>query len=361
MTTSAGDYEQLIRAAGSKDPVTGVLRSLVDRGATWASVITTGGRPIDSAGGTQGRRISAEVIERAFARVVAPLSQEVRVRDTDGELLAIPVGAESVAIAVLLISADESIPGELARFSQSAATLLRLHLGHRRRLVTASRMVRDSVTRLVFAGRLDSAFELAAEMGLAAPPSRPHVVCICGLADWDRDDILDLLESALPISAQQVFGYNDEDECWLLLSAPQFQALNPELTALLARDPVLKVLLTEQVPIAKVAHRWRHWAADIRNAPVATIVDRSLYRGDTPSDLVHRLQQECSPQVVEAVIEYLRNRGRWEAAADSLGIHRNTLRYRVAVAEKLLGVDLTQPTPASRVWLALRTEGLVAD
>lgn len=359
MTIHAAAYADLVRASGSKHPISAILTSLTDHGAAWGALLTTSGRLIESVAGDGGADVAAEVLEGAGAALPRPVLRPTVGTAPDGShLLAFPVGAEGRTTAVLLFATDADDQGEFHRFGASAAMLLRLLLRDTRRMQTASRMVRDSITRLIFSGRMDSAFELAAEMGLAAPPSRPHVVCVRGVGDWDRDDLVDLLEAAMPTDARQLLAYNDDDECWLLLTRVQFHAMGPELVALVDRHPTLKVLLTEQVPASKLSHRWQHWMDSIRNAPAGTVVDRSEYRGDTPSDWVHKLQRDSSPQVVEAVVEYLRARGRWEAAAECLAVHRNTLRYRVSSAEKLLGLDLTDPTMSSRLWLALRNEGL---
>lgn len=321
MTSLTCDYAKLIQAAGAKDPVSAILRCLTDSGGSWGALLTASGKHVNSVTRDSFDEVDAKTLSAAFDALPRPVARTAGVRLPDGrEVLAFPVRAESRLTAVLLMAVDGAPEAELARFGESAALLLRLQWRYRRRLLTAARVVRDSVVRLMFAGRLDSAFELAAEMGLAAPPTRLHVVCFCGLADWDSDDVLDLVEAGLPGDGQQILAYSDEDECWMLLTAAQFQALKPELVALPDRDPALKVLLTENVPATTLHHRWQHWATDIRNRAPGTCV---------------------------------------EAAADSLGVHRNTLRYRVRTAEKLLGVDLTDPTPASELWLALRNEGLV--
>lgn len=371
MTIPAAGYADLVRASGSKYPISAILTCLTDHGASWSALVTTSGRLIESVAGGSSDEVDAEVLREAVEIIPRPSPRSVAGqgarpslrpatgRTSDGQdLMAFPVGAEGRTTAVLLLATSDPDHGEMHRFGTSAALLLRLLLRDTRRLQTASRMVRDSITRLIFSGRMESAFELAAEMGLAAPPSRPHIVCVRGVGDWDRDDLLDLLEAAMPADARQLLAYNDDDECWLLLTRVQFQSVGPELVALVDRYPSLKVLLTEQVPAGKLSHRWQHWMNDIRKAPAGAVVDRSDYRGDTPSDWVHKLQRDSSPQVVEAVVEYLRCRGRWETAAESLSVHRNTLRYRVSSAEKLLGLDLTDPTMSSRLWLALRSEGL---
>lgn len=361
MTGPTCDYAKLIRAAGTKDPVSAVLRSLTEGGWAWGALVTTTGKQVDSATRDSFDEVDATALAEAFRALPKPVSHTARVPGPGGrEIIGFPVRAESRTTAVLLLAAEGDAEPELVRFAESAALLLRLQWRYQRRVLTASRMVRDSVTRLMFAGQSTSAFELAAEMGLFTPPTRPHVVSVCGLADWDSDDALDLFEAGLPKHIQQILAYCDDDECWMLLSAAQFQVLKPELAALVRRDPALKVLLTEQIPTSTLNHRWQHWATDIRGRTPGTIVDRSAVRGETPSDLVHKLQS-ANPQLVEAVIEYLRQRGRWETAADRLGVHRNTLRYRVRTAEKLLGVDLADPTASAELWLALRHEGLVSD
>ena len=62
--------------------------------------------------------------------------------------------------------------------------------------------------------------------------------------------------------------------------------------------------------------------------------------------------------LLASVAAYLRHRGRWEAAARELGVHRNSMRSRIAQAERLLGGDLDEPDLAARVWVALRATGL---
>ncbi|MFD1214290.1 helix-turn-helix domain-containing protein, partial [Arthrobacter sp. GCM10027362] len=58
------------------------------------------------------------------------------------------------------------------------------------------------------------------------------------------------------------------------------------------------------------------------------------------------------------VAAYLRYRGHWEDAARELQVHRNSLRHRMAVAERLAGISLDDPDTAAHLWLALRRRGL---
>ncbi|WP_017592561.1 PucR family transcriptional regulator [Nocardiopsis potens] len=52
---------------------------------------------------------------------------------------------------------------------------------------------------------------------------------------------------------------------------------------------------------------------------------------------------------------YLAASGRWDAAAESIGVHRHTLRYRINRIRELLPGDLDDPDYRTELWLALRT------
>ncbi|MGV9362443.1 PucR family transcriptional regulator [Amycolatopsis sp. NPDC003731] len=51
---------------------------------------------------------------------------------------------------------------------------------------------------------------------------------------------------------------------------------------------------------------------------------------------------------------WLAHHGAWEPTAAELGVHRNSVRHRIAQVEKALGVDLADPETRMRLWFALR-------
>ncbi|TQN30784.1 purine catabolism regulator [Haloactinospora alba] len=67
----------------------------------------------------------------------------------------------------------------------------------------------------------------------------------------------------------------------------------------------------------------------------------------------HRLAET----LVRSLRAYLAAAGRWDTAAESLGVHRHTLRYRIARVRELLPGDLDDPDYRAELWLALRTAG----
>ncbi|MQA93562.1 MAG: hypothetical protein GEV11_02590 [Streptosporangiales bacterium] len=66
------------------------------------------------------------------------------------------------------------------------------------------------------------------------------------------------------------------------------------------------------------------------------------------------LEYETRADLVGSLRAYLAAAGRWDAAAESLGVHRHTLRYRIGRIRDLLGRDLDDPTVRAELWLALQ-------
>ncbi|TMR91267.1 PucR family transcriptional regulator [Nonomuraea basaltis] len=58
--------------------------------------------------------------------------------------------------------------------------------------------------------------------------------------------------------------------------------------------------------------------------------------------------------LIESLHAYLGSNGHWDAAAQRLGVHRHTLRYRMKRAAELLGRDLDDPGVRAELWLALQ-------
>ncbi|MGW6691182.1 PucR family transcriptional regulator [Streptomyces sp. NPDC054961] len=61
-----------------------------------------------------------------------------------------------------------------------------------------------------------------------------------------------------------------------------------------------------------------------------------------------------SPALRDTLRGWLAHHGSWDRAAATLGVHRNTVRQRVARAAELLGADLDDPDVRMDLWFALR-------
>ena len=63
------------------------------------------------------------------------------------------------------------------------------------------------------------------------------------------------------------------------------------------------------------------------------------------------------PALVTSLRAFLEHHGHWEAAATAAGVHRHTLRARLARIEELLGVDLGSARVRAELLLALLAGG----
>lgn len=58
--------------------------------------------------------------------------------------------------------------------------------------------------------------------------------------------------------------------------------------------------------------------------------------------------------LIASLRSYLAHHGQWQPAAEELGIHRHTLRYRIGRVEELLGRSLSSPQTRMDMWFALQ-------
>jgi purine catabolism regulator len=70
-----------------------------------------------------------------------------------------------------------------------------------------------------------------------------------------------------------------------------------------------------------------------------------------------RSDAEDGTALVETVRAWLENDTRIEAAASALGVHRHTVRARIALAQRLLGLDLSSFAARAELWTAVQVAG----
>jgi purine catabolism regulator len=114
--------------------------------------------------------------------------------------------------------------------------------------------------------------------------------------------------------------------------------------------------LSQPLPLTAVAGAVGQLAFACRTATTGTVarVDGSADARGTA--WVEALARHPRGDLSGTVRSYLAHRGHWESAARDLGIHRNSLRHRIAAAAELIGADLTDPDTAATLWVALRQQ-----
>lgn len=125
-----------------------------------------------------------------------------------------------------------------------------------------------------------------------------------------------------------------------------------------AGQPRTGAAWTGPVPLADAASQAAVLRRAALQAPAGRLVGTAGDEDSRADRWVDALAGYQRADLLGAVAAYLRRRGHWEDTARDLAIHRNSLRHRIAVAQRLLGVSLDDPDTAAHLWLALRRRGL---
>ncbi|MEV0233705.1 PucR family transcriptional regulator [Nonomuraea sp. NPDC050786] len=83
------------------------------------------------------------------------------------------------------------------------------------------------------------------------------------------------------------------------------------------------------------------------------LLDRTAVQAFAAALLSPLTAYGSKPDLVGSLRAYLDSNGHWDAAAQRLGVHRHTLRYRMKRVTELLGRDLDDPGVRAELWLAL--------
>ncbi|MEU6660875.1 PucR family transcriptional regulator [Streptomyces sp. NPDC046821] len=328
----------LATAAARPDPVPAVLRQLAQRTGGWAVLTGPDGTEVGRAGPPPGPEVTAAMAQ--LMRIVRPgetrlFRSPTSAADTvggthlaayllgggQGYALGTAVGRRDpgghtiVGVAVVLLSlltGEHQTTGEAAR----SAALVRLLLGESP--ADVAQLLGDGTWRVVHAA-----------------PDRanpPPVTLGTPLLDATPTLVRALLPADQEVAVQEgwtlgVSGAGPADS----LAAADAQAARALARAKANRAPLL------------------HHRADARGLASlvdpgeATALSRSLL-----APIAH------TPALPETLRVWLSLHGSWDRTATALGVHRNTVRQRVAKCAALLALDLDDPDVRMELWFALR-------
>ncbi|MFJ4767858.1 PucR family transcriptional regulator [Streptomyces uncialis] len=355
LSAALGAHRELIRSAAGPDPVRAVVRTLADAVEGWAAQLTPQGEVMavwPREHRASARRIAAEV---ARLRVAGPHSSATFPLGDDDVVLH-PLTGRGPLSGFVATGCPRPMKAPDRQLVLTACALLALQSEQRRRGVAAARTARACVARLVLSGHLDAARSLGADLGLPAIASRVRLLAVAGLTGG-TDEALDVLEPAAG-PGRQLLAVAEPDEVWVLAGPDDTQALRVAVRRLTTeRLPGARAVLGLPADAAELHRRLPALTRTLAAVPPGTW--RDLADDGTPAaPSLDPVLGYRRADLAGAVVAYLRHRGHWERAAADLGVHRNTLRNRIATAARLMDADLDDPDTASRTWLALRSAGL---
>lgn len=354
LTDAVAAHRAMVDAAVSPDPRPAILRRLAGVLGGWAALLDAVGEVAEvaeSSPPTAGVELDALRVEVARLEVAGAHSS-VSFTLGDHVVVVFPLTVQDRIVGYLATGSPRRLDQAQRRVVLTAAALLSLDATRNQRAESAAEATRRCVALLVDAGQVEAARQLAARTGSPVPDRE---VCVLALRGRDGADLVRTVVRWCP-DALAVRG--DDASAWLCLPTD-----HPELEQLAAYlrnvDPGMVAVLTEPVAAERVGSVRVRAQRSLATLAPGTVV--APMRKPAAHDVVRAVDgfvEQAPAEVVAALVGYLRCRGQWEQAARTLGVHRNTLRYRVARAREALALDLDDPDIAAETWLALRARGV---
>lgn len=347
---------RLTRAALGLD-----LRPLVERLAelldATVALVHRDGEPADGPVGARREALDLDLVRAEVAGIKGQGLGAVSTTTRGGDTTVVrPIGLAGRPELYLAVCVHGPLDDPQRSAVSTAAVLLSLAVERRAERRAAERRLRGRALELLCAGDLRSAEVLldVAEGGRSVP-ERLRVLRMTG-PDDALGDVLERLEDDLA-DAGVLAGPVDGE-----LVAVSVPARVPAVLALLG-DSGLRVGVGRAVtaPDARrgaesaghaldrttAASPVRRWE-EVADAGPLALVPEALgqeYAATflAPLDAEHRA----------TLAAFLRHHGSRGAVADDLGVHRNTVRNRLAEIERLTGLDLDDPAARVGAWLAL--------
>ena len=358
LSASLGAHQDLVRAAAGPNPVSAVVRTLARAVEGWACQLSPEGDVLEI--WPRARRRSASQLAAELGRLGAGPHASATLPIGDDDVVLHPLTSRGRLTGFVATGCPRPMNAPDRQLVLTACSLLALQAEQQRRGTAGPRAARACIARLVLAGYLDAARALSVELGMSPLHPRVRVVALSGLTGATADEVLDATEAALPRALQQLVAAADADEIWAILRpADSAGALAVIERVRALRAPDARLLVSDELDVGEISvHRpgMRRGLQDM-----APGEERDLSRPRTPGSeglSLEPLLSYARSDLLGAVVAYLRHRGQWEAAANELGVHRNTLHHRIGTSMRVMGTDLDDPDVASTIWLLLRARGL---
>ena len=344
-------HRALIDAAASPDPPAEVLRRLARAVDGWAASLTSTGKldQIHPAGMVEEAEALQSEIERLEVAGIHSAASFV----AHGRYVAIlPLSVEQTVVGYLAVGTAEQLSATHRRIVLTAVALLSIDSIRWQRTAPSREATARCVASLVDLGHIEAARQLAAAEGLPMLHREGRVLLVRAR---NSEKVVRVVESW---SADVLAVARTRAESWYLLPSvhPRLAGLSRSLSTV---DPTASAVVSELVRLEDIGTTRSRLTGRLRGLPRGELALDELPLGDARL-IATRLDDflaEQSKDVIVAVVAYLRHRGQWAQASRDLGVHRNTLRYRLSRAREALGVDIDDPDIAARLWLLMRERG----
>ncbi|SMG17856.1 PucR family transcriptional regulator [Agreia pratensis] len=353
------------RAALRVDGLGAILLELADRLDCWVALYDSVGNRLRVPGLAPVPAELEPVVAEAVARTLARGSRAgLNILDAGDGITLQTIGQRGQLRGVLAVGASEPLDAAGSDVVESVIGLASIALEQRRNLDAARRRLRTGLFELLLAGVIDVADRTAESLWGALPAEPVRLTAVVG--EVSGQALLDELELHADQNSGRLFFAERGGRILLITGNDEFD----DLQALLLRHglragtsgPVrwneLPRALTEAGHAGRAVSREHPFILFERLADEGMQGLLAASGGEAVARRILRPLLDLPLRDREALAETLRvwleHNGAWDPAARQLGIHRHTLRNRVAAADTLLGLDLEQFAARAELWSALQ-------
>ncbi|MER6944604.1 PucR family transcriptional regulator [Nonomuraea sp. NPDC000554] len=357
---AAEQYEEITRAFAAQGRLTrAALRpegthAVVDRLAKeiggWAALLDESGEVLHA---TRGARAEAAV--EALARLRGRATREAASPSSlalsgPGEHIVVqPLGGGPRPRGFFAAGAGHAFSAVTHTVINAAGSLLTLAVEQGGAQREAGRRVRTAVLRLLLAGEEGQARAVLGPLG-GRLPDEPFVVLAAA------GDALDLLE---PHAFAARLGEPHGPDLVVALVAEGAveqaagQVEGPVGASLAGTYHDLRGAVDQARRAFETGRSGLTRFGELAGQGLLALVEPAAAEAFAGALLAPLTGYGSRADLVESLRAYLDSNGHWDAAAQRLGIHRHTLRYRMRRVTELLGRDLDDPGVRAELWIAL--------
>lgn len=349
------------RAAVRDDGLREILRTLSRLLDTWVNLYDAAGARIPLPGlPPVPREREAEVAREVRMLLERRTAASLLVPPPDGALLQ-TIGQSSRLRGVLAVGAGEPLDPAGKDLVATVVALASVALEQQRQLQASLRGVRSAIVEMLLSGQRSSAERIADTAWGGLPVGAVHVAVMPG--GVALGGLLDELDIAA-IAPQHLFYAPHGDDVVVVF----VDAARVALSTLVERRR-LRVGTASHSADESFATAVRRAAHAARSATAGSV---NAY-GDMPGrGLVGVLRQGGGDLLAQTLLQpltvlpsaerrrlrdsaraWIEANGAWDPAARALGIHRHTLKARIAQLERVLELDLSTFAGRAELWAAL--------
>ncbi|MDQ0573962.1 PucR family transcriptional regulator [Agromyces albus] len=362
-------------AALRPDGLSATLAELSNRIGAWVGLIdATGALDREAPAGALGQPALGEVVgeARSMLRRAQRASRTLVAGESTGHphrMTLQTLGGGGALRGVLAIGDSAELDQAGREVVTSVIALAGLALEQNRDLDRARGHLRSGLLRGILAGDTALAERVAAEMW-GPLPAAPLRIAVTDAPAEHVDRLIELLELRVDERGGRLFFGRDDDRVVLVLEAGD-AAIADELAAEFelpvgVSDPVAADGIARAHEQAmRALERARESGAgvvafdEISRQGVLAFLARTDARAVALATLAPLAEHDAAngTDLVATTRVWLEHGGQFDATARQLGVHRHTVRSRIALAERLLGRDLSGFHARADLWAALLAVG----